>query len=363
MWDFPMKKKTVASSQLILSPENHFMDQALVTIPESLVYPPQPGQQYLIIRANWAPTSFMEKLLLVAPHAGYIFIQTDKTIYTPEHWVQYRVYTVNHKMDPVSRTFTLDIKNPGGITVISQDWLAEDGVFTNSFQLPELISLGTWSIEASYQSAPKQKFKSAFEVKEYVLPSFEVQLTPNKTFFYFSDEALGVNIEARYIFNKPVDGHALAIFGVKLDSRRIPIQSSLQRVEISEGLGHVSLQKDTLMATFQGPEEDFIGASIFVNVTVFSSGATLTPGPWLRSGHHVPSQRRHSTHVTSSHLLPQFPHQRNGEIPEGLAEAETVLLCLLTFTKMGLPFQQALLLPRETEPPPQTSQSPCLSRG
>nr|XP_031293177.1 complement C3-like isoform X2 [Camelus dromedarius] len=197
MWDFPMKKKTVASSQLILSPENHFMDQALVTIPESLVYPPQPGQQYLIIRANWAPTSFMEKLLLVAPHAGYIFIQTDKTIYTPEHWVQYRVYTVNHKMDPVSRTFTLDIKNPGGITVISQDWLAEDGVFTNSFQLPELISLGTWSIEASYQSAPKQKFKSAFEVKEYVLPSFEVQLTPNKTFFYFSDEALGVNIEAR----------------------------------------------------------------------------------------------------------------------------------------------------------------------
>nr|XP_031545441.1 complement C3 isoform X2 [Vicugna pacos] len=275
IWDFPMKKKTVASSQLILSPENHFMDQTLVTIPESLVYPPQPGQQYLIIRANWAPTSFMEKLVLVAPHAGYIFIQTDKTIYTPEHWVQYRVYTVNHKMDPVSRTFTLDIKNPEGITVISQDWLAEDGVFTNSFRLPELISLGTWSIEASYQSAPKQKFKSAFEVKEYVLPSFEVQLMPNKTFFYFSDEALGVNIEARYIFNKPVDGHALVIFGVKLDSRRIPIQSSLQRVEISEGLGHVSLQKDTLMATFQGPEEDFIGASIFVNVTVFSSGGEM----------------------------------------------------------------------------------------
>lgn len=38
----------------------------------------------------------------------------------------------------------------------------------------------------------------------------------------------------RYIFNKPVDGHALAIFGVKLDSRRMPIQSSLQRVEVIE---------------------------------------------------------------------------------------------------------------------------------
>ena len=56
-------------------------------IPENLVYPPKPGTQYVIIEATWEPTSVsssMEKLVLVAPHAGYIFIQTDKTIYTPE---------------------------------------------------------------------------------------------------------------------------------------------------------------------------------------------------------------------------------------------------------------------------------------
>ncbi|XP_027990461.2 complement C3-like [Eptesicus fuscus] len=278
VWDFPMKKKEVARSQLTLSPENHFMSQASVMVPESLVYPPQPGQQHVIIRASWAPTStssFMEKVVLVAPHAGYIFIQTDKTIYTPEHMVQYRVLTVNHKMDPVTRTFTLDIKNPEGITVISQDLLASRGIFSSSFHLPELISFGTWSIEASYQSAAKLKFKAAFDVKEYVLPSFEVRLTPKKSFFYLSDESLCVEIQAWYIFNKPVDGHALAIFGVQLGSRRIAIQSSLQRVEISKGQGHVSLQKDTLMAAFQGPEEDFIGASIYVNVTVFSSGGEM----------------------------------------------------------------------------------------
>ncbi|XP_055397677.1 complement C3-like [Bubalus kerabau] len=267
VWDFPMKNTWVAKRELVLSQENHFMDQASVTIPEDLVYPPKPGMQYVIIEANWAPTSVsssMNKLVLVAPHAGYIFIQTDKTIYTPEQSVQYRVYTVNHRMDPVPRTFTLDIKNPEGIAVISKDLLPDNGVYVDSFTLPERISIGTWTIEASYQTAPKQKFKTGFEVKEYVLPSFEVQLTPNKTFFYLRDEVLGVNIQARYIFNKPVDGHALAIFGVKQDSRRIPIQSSLQRVE-----------KNTLMAAFQGSEEDFIGASIFVNVTVFSSGGEM----------------------------------------------------------------------------------------
>uniref|UniRef100_A0A8C0P4C6 Complement C3 n=1 Tax=Canis lupus familiaris TaxID=9615 RepID=A0A8C0P4C6_CANLF len=278
VWDFPMKKTVVAMRRLTLSPANHFMKQTSVMIPESLIYPQQPGQQYVIIRATWASTSnpsFMEKIVLVAPHAGYIFIQTDKTIYTPEHLVQYRVFTVDHKMDPVARIFTLDIKNPEGITVISQNLIAKEGFFASSFKLPEIVSLGTWSIEASYQSAAKQKFKAAFDVREYVLPSFEVQLKPNKTFFYLNDEALGVDIEAWYIFNKPVDGHALAIFGVKLDSRRMPIQSSLQKVEISEGLGHISLQKDTLISTFQGPEEDFIGASIFVNITVFSSGGEM----------------------------------------------------------------------------------------
>ncbi|XP_036985014.2 complement C3-like [Artibeus jamaicensis] len=278
VWDFPMKKTTVAKSQLTLSSENHFMNQTSVMIPESLVFPARPGQQYVIIQAAWAPTSTsscMEKVVLVAPHAGYIFIQTDKTIYTPEHFVQYRVFTLNHGMDPVTRTFLLDIKNPEGITVTSQDLIAKEGFFSSSFHLPELISFGTWSIEASYHSAAKQKFKAAFEVKEYVLPSFDVRLIPEKNFFYLNDEALNVEIKAWYVFNKAVDGHALAIFGVKQDSRRISIQSSLQRVEISKGQGQVSLQKDVLMAAFQGPEENFIGASVFVNVTVFSSGGEM----------------------------------------------------------------------------------------
>ncbi|VCX14690.1 unnamed protein product [Gulo gulo] len=88
VWDFPMKKTVVAKSHLLLSEANNFMKQASVTIPESLIYPPQPGQQHVIIRANWAPTSttsFMERIVPVAPHAGYIFIQTDKPLYTPEH--------------------------------------------------------------------------------------------------------------------------------------------------------------------------------------------------------------------------------------------------------------------------------------
>ncbi|XP_071455894.1 complement C3-like [Marmota flaviventris] len=153
MWDFPLRQMLVAKSQLILSLANDFMVQTPVTenqrnvsislqIPERLVYPPKLGQQYVVIRANWAATSdpsFMEKMVLVALHADYIFIQTDKPVYTPGQMVQYRVFAMNHKMDPVNRTFTLGIKNPEGVAITSRDLVAKKGLCTNTFQLPKFV--------------------------------------------------------------------------------------------------------------------------------------------------------------------------------------------------------------------------------
>uniref|UniRef100_A0A7N4PB07 Complement C3 n=1 Tax=Sarcophilus harrisii TaxID=9305 RepID=A0A7N4PB07_SARHA len=248
IWDFPLERKLLYNLSLTLNLENNYMALAPVTIPESVVFPPRPGKQYVVLKASSKNFSLM-KTILVAPHAGYIFIQTDKTIYTPEQWIQYRVFTVNHGLDPVLRPFTINIK------VVS-------------------YGFGTWTIEAHYQSGPQNPYSVSFEVKEYVLPSFEVQLVPNKTFFYLNDMTLGIDIEARYVFNKPVDGHAVAIFGIKLDSSWIAIQDSLQRVKISEGKGHASLSKDTLTTQFQDLN-DLLGVSIFVNVTVFSSGGEM----------------------------------------------------------------------------------------
>lgn len=137
---------------------------------------------------------------------------------------------MNHKMDPVTRTFTLDIKvaslvgrvdprlwgyircwGPGGMNHLppvsaeprrdhcDQPGSAGQGRFLlkllpppRAHQVPYweapgmeggreggrvslvsippnflCLSLGTWRIEASYQSASKQKFKTAFDVKEY----------------------------------------------------------------------------------------------------------------------------------------------------------------------------------------------------
>ncbi|XP_074059430.1 venom factor-like [Macrotis lagotis] len=273
IWDFPLERKLLYDKQLTLSPDKNYMALTPVMIPESIVFPPRPGKQYVVLKV-FSKTFSLSKTVLVAPHAGYIFIQTDKTIYTPEQLVQYRVFTVNHGLDPVMKPFTIDIKNPQGISVINQNLGEESGFFVGSFRLPELVSFGTWTIEARYQSGPQKPYTVSFDVKEYVLPSFEVQLVPHKTFLYLKDPTLEVDIKAKYVFNKLVDGHALAIFGIKLDSGSITLQDSLQRVKISEGEGHVSLSKDILTAQFLDLN-DLLGAFIFVNVTVFSSAGEM----------------------------------------------------------------------------------------
>ncbi|KYO30132.1 hypothetical protein Y1Q_0017396 [Alligator mississippiensis] len=73
------------------------------------------------------------------------------------------------------------------------------------------------------------------------------------------------------MFNEPVDGYALAIFGIRTETQRNFLQESLQRVDITQGMGTATLMLDVLHNAFKNPEE-LVDAIIFINVTVFSAG-------------------------------------------------------------------------------------------
>lgn len=199
--------------------------------------------------------------------------------------------------------------------------------------------------------------------------SYRPSLQPHKVVWVLQSQ-WNNPLSSRYVFNKPVDGHALAIFGVKLDSRRIPIQSSLQRVEVTKSGPLPASPPPTL---FYLPKKPYPFLSLVPSADLYRQGSCfpseghtdgriprlrrrlhwglnlcqchrvllrchLYPSPWLRSGHCVLSQPIHSVHVTLGHLLPQFPHQRNGKTSAGLAGAEIVLLSFPIFTKMGFPY-------------------------
>uniref|UniRef100_A0A8D0GW61 Anaphylatoxin-like domain-containing protein n=1 Tax=Sphenodon punctatus TaxID=8508 RepID=A0A8D0GW61_SPHPU len=195
--DFPLEKTTFFNVQTRLNSENGMMGTALIRVTQSFN---SKQNQYVLVQAQGSSPSFtLKKAILVSFHSGYIFIQTDKTIYTP------------------GSTGTAFPSCPSAQPFI---------IYPSS--------LGTWKVVGTYEDAPQQTFITQFDVKEYVLPSFEVTLDPSEKFFYIDgDEDLQIDITARFLFGKEVNGHAFVLFGVMVVDEKKSIPQSLKRVEVT----------------------------------------------------------------------------------------------------------------------------------
>nr|XP_044609056.1 complement C3-like [Equus asinus] len=269
--DFPAKKQVLSSEKTILTKANGYLGTVTIKIPASKELRSAKGQSFVTVHAAFGGTT-VEKVVLVSAQSGYLFIQTDKTIYTPGSTVLYRIFTLDSKLLPVGRTVIISIETPDGIQ-IKRDSLSSHnqfGILPLSWNIPELVNMGQWKIRVHYEDSPQQVFSTEFEVKEYVLPSFEVQVEPTEKFYYIDDpNGLEVTITARFLYGKNVDGTAFVIFGVQDGDRRISLAQSLTRVVIEDGTGEAVLKRDVLLNGVQPSRADaLVGKSLYVSVTV-----------------------------------------------------------------------------------------------
>ncbi|XP_050781017.1 A.superbus venom factor 1-like [Gopherus flavomarginatus] len=275
--DFPLKEHILYQVQTDLNPANGMMGTAVIKVPTKNITKDSKQNQYVVVQAKF-PQQTLEKVVLVHFHSGYIFIQTDKTIYTPGSTVLYRIFTVGHKLEPVSKRVIVEFETPESIIVkqIPISAALKSGIFSLSHNLPEIISLGTWKIMARYEDSPQQTFSAQFDVKEYVLPSFEVILEPSEKFLYIDgNEDFRVSITARYLYEKKLDGNAFVLFGVKMDDEKRSIPQSLKRISIEDGEGKATLTRAMLKARFANLNE-LVGHSLYVSVTILTeSGSNM----------------------------------------------------------------------------------------
>ncbi|KAM9101776.1 complement C3-like isoform 1-T2 [Sarcophilus harrisii] len=270
--DFPQKKQVLYSEKITLNNANNYLSTITVKIPAQNFHNNKgqllKGHQFVNIAATFNNEK-VEKVVMVTFHSGYLFIQTDKTIYTPGSTVLYRIFTVGHKLQPLAKTLTVSIQTPDDV-IVKKDPLSsqnKNGILSQSWNIPELVTLGQWKIIAYYDDSPHKTFSAEFEVKEYVLPSFEVKLYPEEKFFYIDNhDGLRVSITARFLYGKMVDGIAFAIFGVLDEGNKRSIPESLSRVLIEDGNGEVTLTRDVLLKQF--PDQNLVGKSLYVSVTV-----------------------------------------------------------------------------------------------
>uniref|UniRef100_A0A8C9U6F4 Complement C3 n=1 Tax=Scleropages formosus TaxID=113540 RepID=A0A8C9U6F4_SCLFO len=206
--EFPAKLREFLNHKVTLNSDNSY--QALQEIMDSN------KKQFVYLEAKF-PQHTLQKVVLLSFQSGFIFVQTDKTIYTP-------------------------------------------------------TSKG-WTVVAKFQKTPQRNFTYEFEVKEYVLPTFEVKLIPRQSFFYVDDRELTVDITAKYLYGKDVTGKAFVVFGVMTQEGKKSFPGSLQRVDIIEGKGTATLKREHIVQI--SPDiNQLLGLPIYVTVNVLTRTGT-----------------------------------------------------------------------------------------
>ncbi|TSK18095.1 Complement C3 [Bagarius yarrelli] len=273
----PKKTLDLTSKSVNLNAENNFQAVVEITIPESKDFSDDPlEKQYVYLQAEF-PSKTLEKVVLLSFQSGYIFPQTDKSIYTPGTEVLYRIFSMTPDLQPINKGggIYVEVITPQGITINRDTIFPKHGTVKGSYKIPEVATPGIWTLAARYINTPQKNFTAEFEVKEYVLPSFEVVLNPAKRFFYVDDEKLQVDITAKYLFGKDVNGVAFVVFGVKTDETKSTLSASLTRAQISNGEGEAELTRDMIRTAFPDINK-LVGSSLYISVSVFSGSEIVT---------------------------------------------------------------------------------------
>ncbi|XP_062827539.1 A.superbus venom factor 1 isoform X2 [Anolis carolinensis] len=266
--DFPQRKNIFYQIRATMNPVNGMMVTPFIKVPGKDLKKDFKNKQYVVVQA-YSPQFTLEKVVLVSFQSGYIFTQTDKPIYTPGSSVRYRVFSMGRGMERLDKRVVVQFETPEGI-IVSQNTLHPALLSFQSFQLLETVSLGTWNVVSKYDDFPQEVFKTPFDVKEYVLPSFEVAIEPEERFYYADTEKnFSVVITARYLYGKKVEGVAFVLFGVKIDDGKKSIPDSLRRIPIQEGEGHAVLTRDMLQTQFRNLNM-LAGHLLYVSVTVMT---------------------------------------------------------------------------------------------
>ncbi|KAL5004353.1 hypothetical protein ScPMuIL_017809, partial [Solemya velum] len=131
-------------------------------------------------------------------------IQTDKPMYKPGQTVKFRILTLQHNMRArVGKISLVSIKNPSDVRVRQwKDINADQGLVSLDMQLSDEPILGLWTIVATIDGVETSQ---TFKVEEYVLPKFEVTVTP-PSYLLVTSPMIEGKVCAQYTYGKPVKG-------------------------------------------------------------------------------------------------------------------------------------------------------------
>lgn len=279
---------------------------AKVTYNESPTIISNPQQLVVSIRPyQLADSGFgSENIELVSSHAipvepvpssdakhTFGIVQTDKPVYKPEDKVLIRALVVNEYLRAVTGTeVKIQIKNPHKV-IVEEAKFPNINYFNNDssshtinhnkhnlfmdhvFEFPPEPMLGIWSVHLT-SNDPVGNDTTIFELKEYVLPTYEIEFDAPK-YITPNTQTIAGHIIAKYHYGKPVQGKAQFKFGYQetIHSRAKYIaRSSIKNIDPSTGRVDYRISSEKFKESEWFPALTGFRLVVEVTVTEMSTG-------------------------------------------------------------------------------------------
>ncbi|XP_004695212.1 PREDICTED: complement C4-B [Condylura cristata] len=269
----------------------------------------------LMAQSSWLTQALSRKTdtqginLLFSSRWGHLFVQTDQPIYNPGQRVRYRVFALDQKMRPATDILTVTVENSHGLLVQKKEVFTSSSIYQGDFVIPDISESGTWKISARFSDGVNSNSSTQFEVKKYVLPNFEVKIIPEKPYILttpdFLDE-IQLDIQARYIYGKPVQGVAYVRFGLLGDNGNKTFLRGLEsQVKLVDGQCHISLSTPEVQGALKKLDITHLpGQRLYVAAAVIESPGGELEEAELTSWRFVSSPFSVDLSNTQRHFVP-----------------------------------------------------------
>ncbi|NXS50029.1 CO4A protein, partial [Balaeniceps rex] len=280
------RKNQLLSERIIfnLNQNNNYQDMKKVMVSTIIVKPgtlqqdqfKKSNRPYVLLvtesRELYEETVQSTRILL-SSKKGYIFIQTDKPIYTPSSKVKYRIFILDNAMRPTDDTVTVAVLNSKGMVVKKSDRKIKTA-FSEIFEIPDIAEPGTWKIKAWFHQYEMSNVSAEFEVKNYELPSFEVKLIPLQPYYHIWNENFVFDIEAKHSYRKGIQGAAYVRFGlIDENDKKVFLPGLEQQISIQNGKGRVTLNTPLLEEKLRKSISTLEGFHLYVAVTTVETAS------------------------------------------------------------------------------------------
>uniref|UniRef100_A0A669Q6V1 Complement C5 n=1 Tax=Phasianus colchicus TaxID=9054 RepID=A0A669Q6V1_PHACC len=275
---FPDKLVAYSSGHISLNPDNNFQNSVTVTLQPTDLAGPEDSVKYVYLEAV-SPHFTGLKKIPVSYENGFLFIHTDKPIYTPDQSVKIRVYSLNEELQPARRETVLTI-DPDGVKVD----IIEENDFTGivsfpDFKIPPNPKYGIWKIEAKYKKNYITSAVAKFEVKEYAMPSFSIVIEPENNFISSDKfENFRIAVKASYFYNKRLaKADVFLRFGIIEGTEKRMMPRAMHVTKITNGVAEINFNSKKAVSSlgFQSLEE-LDGSYLYIAASVAESMGGLS---------------------------------------------------------------------------------------